>query len=141
MMPEDAKKELATDGTGWLLFPREWEGLHEAFPEVPPQCDTRSPLLPTLGHLVWGAAGGVIWNAVRAIQRKPLHHAVLNGIGLVTIPLTAWKATTNEFQRQGAMQDVKAILKADNIALPKRRYVKAVSGSTADSMAVSWRRN
>ena len=136
-MPEAGKKQHGADDKGFLLFPREWEGTHEAFPELPPQLDTRSPLLPSNTAIAFGALGGAIWNGVRALRRKPLHHAVLNGIGLFTIPFTAINFVSYELHRKAVLPDVKAILKADGIELPKRRYIKAVNAPTIDAMTVS----
>jgi hypothetical protein len=122
---------------GFLLFPREWEGLHEAFPKFPEQLDARSPVVPTLHALVFGTLGGLAWNFTRALQRKPLSHGVLNGIGFCTIPFTAWAVASNERQRAKVIKDVQAILQADNTSLPRRRYIKIIPESTIDMSAVS----
>jgi hypothetical protein len=136
-MPDDATKATVRSGTGHLFFPREWEGLHDAFPEFPPQLDSRNPFLPHMNNLAYGAAGGIIWNSIRALRGKPLTHAVLNGVGLVTIPLTLLSVAAEEIGRRSALPDIKAILKADNITLPRRRYIKQVKGQTQDEWAVS----
>jgi hypothetical protein len=136
MMPGQAGTSKETEVRSFKLFPREWDGIHDAFPELPPALDLNSPIIPSLTGVATGALGGVLWNTVRALQRKPLHHAVLNGIGLVTIPFTAINILSYELNRRSVLPDVKAILKADGIELPKRRFYKWVNGTTADSYAV-----
>lgn len=136
-MPDDRSKDSTKDGRGFLLLPREWEGLHEAFPEFPAQVDSRSPLLPSTGSVVYGAIGGVLYNSYRALRGKPLKHAVLSGIGLVSLPLTVLGVVVDEIGRSTAKDDVKAILKADNIPLPKRQLIKRVNGETYDKWSVS----
>jgi hypothetical protein len=122
---------------GFVTFPREWEGLHEAFPVCPTQFDDRSPLRPGFLVAALGAIGGLGWNSIRAIQRKPLGHAVLNGIGIFTIPLTAWFIISDEQQRASVKQDIQAILQADNISIPSRKFIKITSGSTPETNGVS----
>jgi hypothetical protein len=134
-MPNDGKK-IASRDTTYQFFPREWEGLHDAFPAMPPQLDNRNPFLPNTNSVVYGTIGGVLWNSVQALRGKPLRHAVLNGIGIAVIPLVALSITAEEIGRRTSLPDIKAILKADNIELPKRRYVKSVEGSTPDGWAV-----
>jgi hypothetical protein len=136
-MPGQAENKRASEDRSFKLFPREWEGVHEAFPELPPSIDLNSPILPSHSATAVGLVGGVVWNAVRALQRKPLHHAVLNGIGIIAIPVTAVNVVLYELSRRAVLPDVKAILKADGIEMPKRKLIKSVNTSTADSMAVS----
>jgi hypothetical protein len=122
---------------GFVTLPREWEGLHEAFPVLPPQLDTRGILSPSFLPALLGTFGGLAWNLKRAIQRKPLSLAVLSGIGICTIPFAALDIALHETGRRKFRNDIEAILKRENVAMPPRKYVKVTSQTTPETNAVS----
>ncbi|KIW07940.1 uncharacterized protein PV09_01844 [Verruconis gallopava] len=121
---------------GFLTLPREWEGQHEAFPAHPPQFDGRGLLSGSGVVVLLGSIGGVALNLSRALRRKPLSLAVLNGIGLCTIPSIPIDIIIEERGRRGCIEDIRAILKADNKTLPPRKYIKFTKENTPETTAV-----
>jgi hypothetical protein len=136
-MSKDGEEKKEGSYWSWKLFPREWEGTHEAFPVCPPEVDHRGPtLLPGPAFVMFGAVGGLVVEGVRALRGNYLRGSVLNWIGIATIPAVGLSFWSDHQMRKEVLPDIRAILAADGKTLPKRQYIKQVPAKSIDQQTV-----
>lgn len=120
------------------LLPREWEGLHEAFPKLDEEIDLRGPILAAGAFAtICGGTSSLIWAGLNLLRRRPFGdpNFLLRGPGFLILPVTAAAVLVHERERVAWSADIKSVLENDGISMPPRRYFQRTSAWSFEDSA------
>jgi hypothetical protein len=114
------------------ILPPPWAGTHPAFPRTPePLPANRQPQTAA----VFGLVFGTLWAGLRSTIGRSYPGIFLNAIGASTIGLVGILGANEAAGEQIWKADIYAILKQDNVPIPRRKLYEKTSQWCEDDFA------
>jgi hypothetical protein len=114
------------------LLPPPWAGTHPAFPRTPePLSANRQPQTAA----VFGCVVGTLWAGLRSTIGRSYPGIFLNAIGVSTVALVGILGANEAAGEQIWKADIHAILKQDNVLIPRRKLYERTTQWCEDDFA------